>query len=118
LVLEVEILPRFTLRQGVPFVVSAVTRYLLVTAGVLVAMVAKGIDLTKVTLLAGALGVTRFHLLLLGGGLLLLGRIGGRSRVAAMPRWGPEATAIRRVVSSKPACLRGTALAATLHLGS
>jgi small-conductance mechanosensitive channel len=77
LVLEVEILPRFTLRQGVPFVVSAVTRYLLVTAGVLVAMAAIGIDLTKVTLLAGALGVTRLHLLLLGGGLLLLGRISG-----------------------------------------
>jgi hypothetical protein len=43
--------------------------HLLVTAGVLVAMAAIGIDLTKVTLAAGALGVTRIHPLLLGGGL-------------------------------------------------
>jgi small-conductance mechanosensitive channel len=57
LVLEVEILPRLNLKQGVPFAVSAVTRYLLVTAGVVVAMAAMGIDLTEVTLLAGALGV-------------------------------------------------------------
>ena len=56
-VLEVEILPRLMRREGLPFAVSAVTRYLLITAGALLAMAAMGIDLTKVTLLAGALGV-------------------------------------------------------------
>ena len=56
-VLELEILPRLTHKPGLPFVVSAVTRYLLLTAGTVLAMAAMGIDLTKVTLLAGALGV-------------------------------------------------------------
>jgi small-conductance mechanosensitive channel len=55
--LEVEFLPRMTAKPGLPFAISAVTRYLLVTAGVLLAMAAMGIELTKVTLLAGALGV-------------------------------------------------------------
>jgi small-conductance mechanosensitive channel len=56
-VLEVEILPRLTSKHGLPFAVAAVTRYLLVTAGVLLAMAAMGVDFTRVTLLAGALGV-------------------------------------------------------------
>ena len=56
-VLEFEILPRLTRKQGLPFAVATVTRYLLVTAGTLLAMAAMGIDLTKVTVLAGALGV-------------------------------------------------------------
>ena len=55
--LEVEILPRFTSKQGLPFAVATVSRYLLVTAGVLLAMAAMGIDMTKMSLLAGALGV-------------------------------------------------------------
>jgi small-conductance mechanosensitive channel len=57
LVLEVEILPRLRLKSGVPFAISTIVRYVLVTAGVFLAMAAMGIDLTKVTLLAGALGV-------------------------------------------------------------
>ncbi|HSO05736.1 MAG TPA: mechanosensitive ion channel domain-containing protein, partial [Pelomicrobium sp.] len=57
LVLEVEILPRLRLKSGVPFAISTIVRYLLVTAGLFLAMAAMGIDLTKVTLLAGALGV-------------------------------------------------------------
>ena len=44
-------------RAGVSFAVSAVIRYCFITAGVLLAMAAMGIDLTKVTLLAGAIGV-------------------------------------------------------------
>jgi small-conductance mechanosensitive channel len=56
-VLELEILPRLTRSQGLPFAVAAVTRYLLITAGVLLALAAMGVDFTKVTLLAGALGV-------------------------------------------------------------
>jgi small-conductance mechanosensitive channel len=57
LLLEVEILPRMIRRRGVAFAVSAVVRYGLVTAGLLLALAAMGIDLTKVTVLAGALGV-------------------------------------------------------------
>jgi potassium efflux system protein len=57
LILEIELLPRFPLDHGVAFAVSAVIRYGLITAGVLLAMAAMGIDLTKVTLLAGAIGV-------------------------------------------------------------
>ena len=57
LLLEIEILPRLALEHGVSFAASAVIRYGLITAGVLLAMAAMGIDLTKVTLLAGAVGV-------------------------------------------------------------
>jgi len=56
-VLDIELLPRLPLEHGVSFAASAVIRYSLVTAGVLLAMAAMGIDLTKVTLLAGAIGV-------------------------------------------------------------
>jgi len=55
--LEIELLPRLPLEHGVSFAVSTVVRYCLITAGVLLAMAAIGIDLTKVTLLAGAIGV-------------------------------------------------------------
>jgi potassium efflux system protein len=55
--LDIELLPRLTLDHGVSFAVSAVIRYCLITAGVLLAMAAIGVDLTKVTLLAGAIGV-------------------------------------------------------------
>jgi small-conductance mechanosensitive channel len=57
LLLDVELLPRLRLDHGVSFAVSAVIRYCLITAGLLLAMAAMGIDLTKVTLLAGAIGV-------------------------------------------------------------
>jgi small-conductance mechanosensitive channel len=57
LLLDVEILPRLPIKQGVAFAVSTLIRYGLITAGVLLAMAAMGIDLTKVTVLAGALGV-------------------------------------------------------------
>jgi len=56
-VLDIELLPRLRLERGVSFAISAVIRYSLITAGVLLAMAAMGIDLTKVTLLAGAIGV-------------------------------------------------------------
>ena len=57
LLLDIELLPRLRLERGVSFAVSAVIRYCLITAGLLLAMAAMGIDLTKVTLLAGAIGV-------------------------------------------------------------
>jgi potassium efflux system protein len=57
LILEVELLPRLKLKQGVPFAISTLTRYLLVTVGVVLAMMAMGLDLTKASLLTGAVGV-------------------------------------------------------------
>ncbi len=55
--LEHEILPRINLRTGVPVAISTIVGYVLVVTGTVLAMAALGIDLTKVTLLAGALGV-------------------------------------------------------------
>ena len=57
LILDIELLPRLPLDHGASFAVSAVIRYGLITAGVLLALAAIGMDLTKVTLLAGAIGV-------------------------------------------------------------
>jgi len=55
--LEEEILPRLDLGRGVAFAVSTTVRYGLVLGGVLLAVAAAGVDLSRVTLLAGALGV-------------------------------------------------------------
>jgi len=56
-VLNHELLPRFRLRTGVPVAISTIVGYVLVVTGFVLAMAALGIDLTKVTLLAGAVGV-------------------------------------------------------------
>jgi small-conductance mechanosensitive channel len=56
-VLDHEILPRLNLRTGVPIAISTIVGYVLVVTGSVLAMAALGIDLTKVTLLAGALGI-------------------------------------------------------------
>ncbi len=56
-VLDHEILPRLDLRTGVPIAISTIVGYVLVVTGAVLAMAALGIDLTKVTLLAGALGI-------------------------------------------------------------
>jgi small-conductance mechanosensitive channel len=55
--LDHEILPRLDLRTGVPIAISTIVGYVLVVTGFVLAMAALGIDLTKVTLLAGAVGV-------------------------------------------------------------
>jgi len=55
--LDHEILPRLNLRTGVPIAISTIVGYVLVVTGFVLTMAALGIDLTKVTLLAGALGV-------------------------------------------------------------
>ena len=57
LVLEIEILPRMTLRSATSFVISAATRYLLTVSGLILAMAALGIDFSRVTLLVSAVGV-------------------------------------------------------------
>ncbi len=56
-ILDHEILPRLNLRTGVPIAISTIVGYVLVVTGFVLAMAALGIDLTKVTLLAGAVGV-------------------------------------------------------------
>jgi len=56
-ILEREILPRLRLADGVPYAVSTITRYTILLCGLWVALRAAGVDLSKVTLLAGALGV-------------------------------------------------------------
>jgi potassium-dependent mechanosensitive channel len=56
-VLDWEILPRLNLRAGVPVAVSTIVGYVLVIVGAVLAMAALGIDLTKLTLVAGALGI-------------------------------------------------------------
>jgi small-conductance mechanosensitive channel len=55
--LEEEILPRLRLPSGVPFAITMVVRYLLAIAGLVLALLTLGIDVSKVTLLAGALSV-------------------------------------------------------------
>ena len=56
-ILDHEILPRLNLRTGVPIAISTIVGYVLVVTGFVLAMAALGIDLTKVTLLAGAVGI-------------------------------------------------------------
>ena len=55
--LEGDVLPRFNLARGVPGAISSITNYLIIGFGIIVAMVAAGIDLSSFALLAGALGV-------------------------------------------------------------
>jgi small-conductance mechanosensitive channel len=55
--LEDDVLPRMDLPRGVPSAVSAGVDYLIVLFGFFFAMSAAGLDLSRVTLLAGAFGV-------------------------------------------------------------
>jgi len=56
-VLESDVYPRLQLERGLPYAISTLTRYALLTLGFFLAISTLGIDLSKVTLLAGALGV-------------------------------------------------------------
>ncbi|MEY2697966.1 MAG: hypothetical protein RL333_2104 [Pseudomonadota bacterium] len=55
--LEREVLPRFRLSAGVPFAITALSQYAIAAMGFFLAMTSLGIDLTKISILAGALGV-------------------------------------------------------------
>jgi potassium-dependent mechanosensitive channel len=55
--LEGEILPRLPLKAGLVFTISTTARYSILIGGVLLAFSAAGVSLSRVTLLAGALGV-------------------------------------------------------------
>ena len=55
--LEDELLPRFRLSPGLPFAISTMARYVIAVAGLVLSLLALGVDLSKVSILAGALGV-------------------------------------------------------------
>jgi potassium efflux system protein len=56
-VLEEDIYPRVTLPRGVPFALSTLLHYLILVFGFFVALGVVGVDLTKATIVFGALGV-------------------------------------------------------------
>src|SRR5262249_61589369 len=56
-VLDEDVLPRLTLPRGVPAAISTGTHYLILVAGVLLAIGAAEIDLGQITLLVGVLSV-------------------------------------------------------------
>jgi small-conductance mechanosensitive channel len=55
--LDMEIFPRIKLPRGIPGAISMVVRYILVAAGIIIALSSLGINLGEFGLLAGALGV-------------------------------------------------------------
>jgi small-conductance mechanosensitive channel len=56
-VLEEDVYPRVTLGHGVPYAISSLLHYVILLGGFFLAISALGVDLTRVTILAGALGV-------------------------------------------------------------
>jgi len=56
-VLEEDVYPRFTSGRAAPSVLSTLLHYAILVAGFFLALAALGVDLTKVTILAGAFGV-------------------------------------------------------------
>jgi small-conductance mechanosensitive channel len=56
-VLEEDVYPRLRLARGVPYVISSLLHYAVLFLGFLLAVAALGVDLNKVTVLAGAFGV-------------------------------------------------------------
>ena len=56
-VLDEDVYPRLNLGRGLPYALSSLLHYFLLLAGFLLALAALGVDLTKITILAGALGV-------------------------------------------------------------
>jgi len=55
--LDMEVFPRVRLPKGIPAAISMMVRYILITLGIFLAISSLGIDLGKISLLAGALGV-------------------------------------------------------------
>ena len=56
-VLQVDVLPRVRLAEGVPLALANLAQYAIVLAGFILGLAALGVDLTKVTILVGAFGV-------------------------------------------------------------
>jgi small-conductance mechanosensitive channel len=55
--LEEDVYPRVQLGRGVPYAVSSLLHYVILFGGFVLAIFALGVDLTRVTILAGAFGV-------------------------------------------------------------
>jgi potassium-dependent mechanosensitive channel len=55
--LEEDVYQHFLLPSGIPFAISTVLHYLILVIGFFIALGALGIDLTKITILAGAISV-------------------------------------------------------------
>jgi small-conductance mechanosensitive channel len=55
--LEEDVYPRVRLARGVPYAVSSLVRYTLIFLGFMFALAAAGIELSKLTVIAGGLGV-------------------------------------------------------------
>ncbi len=56
-VLDREVFPRLNLRPGTGYAIATFTRWILIIVGAMLALAALGMDMTKVTLIASALGV-------------------------------------------------------------
>jgi small-conductance mechanosensitive channel len=56
-VLNVDLMPRVDLPRGVPQTISRLTRYAVIAVGAVIASAAAGFDISKVTIVIGALGV-------------------------------------------------------------
>ena len=56
-ILNVDLMPRVDLPRGAPEAISRVSRYLVILVGAVVASAAAGFDISKVTIILGALGV-------------------------------------------------------------
>lgn len=56
-VLDREVFPRLQLRPGTGYAIATFTRWVILIAGAVLALAALGVDMAKVTLVAGALGV-------------------------------------------------------------
>ena len=55
--LEEDVYPRVALGRGVPYAISSLLHYVILFGGFVLAIFAMGVDLTRVTILAGAFGV-------------------------------------------------------------
>jgi potassium efflux system protein len=56
-ILNVDLMPRIDLPRGVPETISRLSRYLVILVGALIASAAAGFDISKITIVVGALGV-------------------------------------------------------------
>jgi small-conductance mechanosensitive channel len=56
-VLNVDLMPRVDLPRGVPETISRLSRYVMIAVGAVVASAAAGFDISKITIVLGALGV-------------------------------------------------------------
>ncbi len=56
-VLQEDVYPRVGLPRGLPYALSSLFHYVVILSGFMVAVAALGVDLTRITILAGALGI-------------------------------------------------------------